>query len=104
LACFQCGLPIETIEEFSIEHKEPWQSAANPSEAFFAIENLAFSHFACNVAAATKPHQRFGSERDRLREKYMRLKDEPSTLARRGRYNAAKRERRRMQKERLSAG
>lgn len=51
-ACFRCGVDINSVEEFSIEHKEPWQQSATPAEAFFDMANIAFSHLGCNVAAA----------------------------------------------------
>jgi DNA-binding CsgD family transcriptional regulator len=46
--CYRCNKPIETLEEFSIEHKEPWQHAKNPREVFFDLNNIAFSHKICN--------------------------------------------------------
>ncbi len=53
-SCFQCKKLIETIEELSIEHKEAWLQADDPIEAFFDVENIAFSHLSCNVGAGTK--------------------------------------------------
>ena len=50
--CFQCGEEITTVQELSIEHKEPWMSAENPIESFYNLENIAFSHLSCNVRAA----------------------------------------------------
>lgn len=50
--CFQCGQPIETIQELSIEHKLPWQSADDPKVTFYDLTNIAFSHLKCNVDAA----------------------------------------------------
>lgn len=49
--CFQCGERIVNVDDFSIEHKEPWRSAASPETAFFDLENIAFSHLRCNVKA-----------------------------------------------------
>lgn len=49
--CYQCGKPIETEEELSIEHKIPWLDSNNPKELFFSIDNIAFSHLRCNCAA-----------------------------------------------------
>lgn len=72
LNCFQCGKPIENIDEFSIEHKEPWQASTDPATAFFAIENLAFSHHKCNIGAARHPNKRHATEADRKREQYAR--------------------------------
>lgn len=50
--CYQCGKPIESVEEFSIEHKEPWLHSEDPKKLFFSLENIAFSHRKCNCAAA----------------------------------------------------
>ena len=49
--CFQCGQKIENVDDLSIEHKESWQSADDPKAAFFDLENIAFSHLACNTKA-----------------------------------------------------
>lgn len=56
--CFRCGKPIETIAEFSIEHKQSWLNADNPQEAFFDVENIAFSHISCNVGHGTRMPRR----------------------------------------------
>lgn len=47
--CFQCKQKIETIDDFSIEHKASWQYAKNPKEAFYDLDNIAFSHLHCNI-------------------------------------------------------
>jgi len=49
LTCFRCGKLIESVEEFSIEHKHSWQTALDPKREFFDVKNIAFSHFKCNV-------------------------------------------------------
>lgn len=49
--CFRCGEQIEDVDDLSIEHKEPWQSALDPKAAFFDLENIAFSHLSCNLGA-----------------------------------------------------
>lgn len=49
--CFKCGLTIETANEFSIEHKKPWQSS-NDESLFWDLDNIAFSHISCN-----RPHK-----------------------------------------------
>ena len=49
--CFQCGQTIEYIDDLSIEHKEPWQGADDPRNAFFDLDNIAFSHLSCNSGA-----------------------------------------------------
>lgn len=52
--CHQCSKRIETIEEFSIEHIQAWQRSNNPSEAFFDLKNISFSHLSCNIGAGLK--------------------------------------------------
>lgn len=49
--CFQCGEPIETIDEFTVEHKVPWLDSDDPIKLFFDLDNIAYSHHSCNVAA-----------------------------------------------------
>lgn len=51
--CFQCGEEM-TRETFSIEHKIPWLHSDNPSDLFFDIDNISFSHLKCNIGAARK--------------------------------------------------
>lgn len=50
--CHQCGGVIETVEEFSIEHKIPWLDSEDPKGMFFDLDNIAFSHLSCNVRAS----------------------------------------------------
>lgn len=45
-SCFKCGELIETVEDFSIEHKEPWLHGN--VELFWDLGNIAFSHRKCN--------------------------------------------------------
>ncbi len=55
LDCYRCDAEmIDSIEDFSIEHIEPWMSAEDPVEAFFDLDNIAFSHITCNVGAANR--------------------------------------------------
>lgn len=51
--CYRCGIEILHIEEFSIDHKKSWLFSKNPIESFFDLNNIAFSHIACNAAAAS---------------------------------------------------
>jgi hypothetical protein len=48
--CFKCGVRIDDIDHLSIEHKVPWLH--NSPELFWDLDNIAFSHLACN-----KPHR-----------------------------------------------
>lgn len=52
--CHHCGKKIATVDEFSIEHKTPWQSASDPRLTFFDQDNIGFSHHSCNVRAAKR--------------------------------------------------
>lgn len=38
--CYRCEELIETAESLSIEHKDAWQGAENPAEAFFSLDNI----------------------------------------------------------------
>lgn len=49
--CHVCGEYIESIEEFTIEHKQPWFNRASGEELFWDLDNIAFSHANCN-----RPH------------------------------------------------
>lgn len=48
--CFQCGEKIETVEEFSVEHKKPWLWV--DKALFWDLDNIAYSHQRCNFGAA----------------------------------------------------
>lgn len=64
--CFHCHLSIENVEEFSIEHKEPWLDSEDPTGLFFNLDNIAFSHLRCNVAASRSPHQKYFTDEEKL--------------------------------------
>ncbi|HDR4736854.1 TPA: hypothetical protein QCR36_003902 [Bacillus cereus] len=48
--CFQCGQKIESVDNLSIEHKDPWMYTDDPYSKFFDLDNIAFSHSKCNFA------------------------------------------------------
>jgi hypothetical protein len=52
--CHQCGGKID-VDGFSIEHKTPWLDSESPTELYFDLDNIAFSHQSCNSGAARKP-------------------------------------------------
>ena len=54
--CFQCGKEIETVDQFSIEHKIPWLDSESPIELFFNLDNIAFSHLLCNIGNIRKKY------------------------------------------------
>lgn len=51
--CFRCGQEIETVEDLSLEHKQPWEGVS--VALFWDLENIAFSHLICNIKGARKP-------------------------------------------------
>ncbi|HEX8708105.1 MAG TPA: HNH endonuclease [Pyrinomonadaceae bacterium] len=57
--CFRCSESIETVDELSIEHKQPWEGVS--VELFWSPDNIAFSHPRCNVPH----HYRGGGARRR---------------------------------------
>ena len=59
--CFKCGQKIETADELSIEHKEPWENRS--AELFWDLDNIAFSHLKCN-----KPHTNNGGDGNHFKE------------------------------------
>lgn len=52
--CYRCGDRIELLSEFTVEHKEPWFDNIDPQGVFNDLDNIAFSHHACNVAGGRK--------------------------------------------------
>jgi hypothetical protein len=85
--CFRCGKKIENIDEFSIDHKEAWRNSADPLKMFFSLENIAFSHFVCNSAAATR-NKIWPDINAMQRAGYWRLKDTESYRRRLARKRA----------------
>lgn len=67
LACFRCGKTIADVRDLSIEHKESWQSAADPRMAFFDLKNIAFSHLRCNCATSGSGSLRGVAEQAKLK-------------------------------------
>lgn len=47
--CYRCGLKIETPDELSLDHKEPWLD--NSTDLFWDLDNISFSHPTCNTNA-----------------------------------------------------
>ena len=52
--CFRCRQQITSSEVLSIDHKVDWLDSENPRETFFDLENIAFSHLNCNIAAGRR--------------------------------------------------
>jgi len=70
--CFHCNEKIESVDNFSIEHKIPWQSSRNPIESFYDLDNIAFSHLHCNISSARKNNH--SPRQDMLGEKNINAK------------------------------
>ena len=64
--CHQCSKKIESLEEFSIEHIQPWLDSENPKELFYDLNNIAFSHIKCNIGAARRINKKYFTPEDRL--------------------------------------
>jgi hypothetical protein len=80
--CFRCSEAIETLEEFSIEHKISWFNANDPAAAFFDLENVAFSHILCNIKAAARPWKRFENRTEQQRAVAERSRKDPERYRR----------------------
>ena len=52
--CYRCGEEIKSINELTIEHKEPWLDNSDPSRKFFDLTNIAFSHSSCNISSGRR--------------------------------------------------
>ena len=51
--CFKCTSLIETADELSIEHKQPWEG--RDVNLFWDLNNIAFSHLRCNTQHQYNP-------------------------------------------------
>ena len=52
--CYRCGEKIDTVNNFSIEHRSDWLDSKDPVGLFFDLDNISFSHQDCNSAAGRK--------------------------------------------------
>ncbi len=93
VSCYRCGVEIVDINDFSVEHKEAWAGAEDPVKVFFDLDNIAFSHIRCNVAAAYKPHKKYDSIREKRAaywKRYYGRKSEQVLSRKRDRYHRSK--------------
>lgn len=73
-SCFRCGKPLNG--DWTIDHIENWLHSDDPVSMYFDLENVAFSHHACNSGAHRKngtrqPHkQKLKKEAARKRKVY----------------------------------
>jgi len=54
--CVRCGQKIESIDDFSIDHKIAWESAPDSNVTYFDLGNIAFAHLGCNIGAEQRAH------------------------------------------------
>jgi len=66
-SCFRCKRKIETVEEFSIEHKISWLDV--DPKLFWDLSNIDFSHLDCNRRAGRKPTGRSKEAQEGRRRK-----------------------------------
>lgn len=59
--CYRCTLKIDNIDDLSVEHKNSWQSADDPVNSFYDLDNIGFSHIRCNICAAAKPNKKYSN-------------------------------------------
>ena len=92
--CFRCEKIIASVDDLSIEHKEPWQSANNPVESFFSLDNISFSHLSCNVKASVQNYKRWEGHTKQTHEQkikkqrlYQKRKYDAMTSEERREYN-----------------
>lgn len=87
--CFRCGKPL-TRESFTIDHIIPWMDSDSPTELYFDLGNIDYSHLECNSAASRTPLKKYFSEEDkkiaeRLRGKTRRQRVSPEERKRKRR-------------------
>lgn len=99
LNCHRCGGMIETVAEFSIDHITAWENSGSPIDIFFDVENIAFSHLRCNIAAASKDAQRIYSSKQEKSRKNFRTYYEKNKKE----WNARRNERRRKKTDKKPA-
>lgn len=51
IKCLRCGEKM-TRDTFSVDHIESWQRSNNPTQSFFDLDNISYSHKSCNSSAA----------------------------------------------------
>jgi len=58
--CVRCGRKIESADDMSIEHIKPWENIS--ADLFWDLNNIAFSHCACNKPERPGPVPRICPE------------------------------------------
>lgn len=68
--CCRCGKKIISADELSIDHKEPWLHVS--VTLFWDLNNIGFSHHACNSNAHRCFHQKYFTRDERATAKRKR--------------------------------
>ena len=86
--CFRCGGEM-TRDDFSVEHKQHWMTAADPKASFFDPANIAYSHFSCNTKFTSRNREHSyakGCRCDECKAEKRAYRGEYSAEKRRERY------------------
>jgi hypothetical protein len=85
--CWRCGEKMGDIDEFSIDHIEPWLHSNDPIGLYFDLDNVAFSHIKCNIAASRNTLKGTGQTKQiRNKKKNAQLRSVYTTEKRQERY------------------
>ena len=63
--CHRCSKKIKRVDDFSVDHKIPWLDSKNPTDLFFDVKNIAFSHGRCNISVARKTRKKYFTKEDK---------------------------------------
>ena len=58
--CYRCGKKIETLKDFSFDHKEPWLHIS--ADLFWDVSNIAASHRTCNTSVRRGRPKKFSGD------------------------------------------
>lgn len=63
--CYRCKKEL-TREDMTIDHINPWLNSDDPIKNFFDLDNIAFSHMACNLQESVDRKIKFKTEEEKL--------------------------------------
>jgi hypothetical protein len=70
--CIRCNGLIASVDDLSIDHKEPWLHSEAPRKLFYDLSNIGFSHYHCNIRLARRNRKYATEEERRQANKRMR--------------------------------
>ena len=86
--CYRCGKKIETLKEFSLNHKRPWLHVS--TDLFWDLDNIVASHGRCNTGVRrSRPKKFAGDIRTYNRKQFAEFYANP---VKRDKWNARRRE------------